>query len=347
MTAAGAPPIPTVTVILVAYDGEPGMLEAALASMRAQSLVPSQIICVDQSPDGRFSAALTGDDRVEVVRPEQNLGYPSACNLAAAGARGEFILFLNPDAHAEPSCLEELVRAVGHDPHGRTAIAGAQVLLPGGRQVNAGANVLHLSGLSWSGRYGLAPEAGPPRPVAVVSGAALLVRRRAYVEIGGYTEGFFMYYDDVDLAWRARLAGWEVLFCPAARVEHDYEFSKGDYKWRYLERNRWWCLLAHLQLRTLIALTPLLLAVELAILGRARREGWLSAKLSAYRALWEDRRALMARRRELQRSRVTGDRAILVRMTGEVDSPFLDSPLARRAHQPLEAYRRLVCRIAG
>src|SRR6202000_1782339 len=100
------------------------------------------------------------------------------------------------------------------------------------------------------------------------------------------TEGFFMYYDDVDLAWRARLLGWEVLFCPAANVVHDYEFTKGSYKWRWRERNRWWCLLAHLRVRTLILLAPLLLTVEIAICARAVREGWLPAKLQAYGALW-------------------------------------------------------------
>ena len=221
------------------------------------------------------------------------------------------------------SCLEHLLGAIA----GRedTAVAGAQVLLPDRHRVNAGDNVLHLSGLSWAGRYGLEVEDGPPRPAAVVSGAALLARRSAFEALGGYTDGFFMYYDDVDLAWRARLAGWEVLFCPEARVVHDYEFLKGNYKWRYLERNRWWCMLAYFELRTLVALVPLLLAVELAIWSRAISEGWAGAKLESYRALWADRRALYARRREMQRTRRIGDRAILERMSAGVDSPFLAS----------------------
>jgi GT2 family glycosyltransferase len=154
-----------------------------------------------------------------------------------------------------------------------------------------------------------------------------------------------MYYDDVDLAWRARLLGWEVLFCPRATLAHDYEFAKGDYKWTYLERNRWWCLLAHFEGRTLAALAPLLLAVELAILARSAREGWLMAKLAAYRALWRDRAALRERRRAIQASRRVGDRAIVARMTAAVDSPFLTSPAVRGANPALRAYRRLVERV--
>ena len=331
---------PAVTAVLVGYDGPPQMIVDAVASLRTQTLVPTQLVCVDQSADQRFAAALRSDPGVDVIVPEANLGYPAACNRAAAVATGEHILFLNPDAHAKPDCVAQLAAALAARPD--AAIAGAQVLLPGEERVNAGDNTLHLSGLSWAGRYGLSPEHGPPRPSAVCSGAALLVRRAAFDALGGYTPGFFMYYDDVDLAWRARLLGWEVLFCPAADVVHDYEFTKGDYKWLWLERNRWWCLIAHLRPLTLVALTPLLAAVEMAVLAKARREGWLGAKLGAYRALWQSRAGLAARRREIQASRIIGDRPIVERMSASVESPFLDSAAVRRAQAPLRFYRRLV-----
>jgi GT2 family glycosyltransferase len=339
------PDAATVSAVLVDYDGPAQGLAAAAASLRNQTLAPAQILCVDQSVDGRFQRSLSGDERVEVIRSGRNLGYSSACNLAARAAHGEYLLFLNSDAEADPDCVEQLVDALARRPD--AAVAGAQVLLPGRQQVNAGDNALHITGLSWAGRYGLAPEHGQPRSAAVVSGAALLVRRSAFLALEGYTEGFFMYYDDVDLAWRAHLMGWQVLFCPSANVVHEYEFVKGGYKWRYLERNRWWCLLAHLEARTLVALAPLLLAVEAAILARAAREGWLVAKLDGYRLLWSDRGALWARRREVQRSRRVGDGPILAQMTGRVDSPFLASVAIRRAGPLLTIYHRLLCRLVG
>ncbi|MGZ4197237.1 MAG: glycosyltransferase family 2 protein [Solirubrobacteraceae bacterium] len=335
---------PTVTAIVVGYDSSAGDMARLLGSLRAQTRPPTQILCVDQSSDRRFAAALDGDSDTEVLVPVSNLGYSSGCNFAARRATGDCLLFINPDAEADPRCIEHLADALASWPG--SALAGAQVLLPGGRTVNAGDNVLHLSGLSWAGRYGLPVEDGPPRPAAVVSGAALLVRRDAFEAVGGYTEGFFMYYDDVDLAWRLRLASHEVLFCPAARVTHDYEFSKGSYKWRYLERNRWWCLLAHLELRTLLALAPLLLAVEAAIWRRAIAEGWADAKLSAWRLLWSDRHALAARRTEIQAGRRIGDRQVLERMRAEVDSPFLASTLIRMLQAALRAYRRLVLAVS-
>lgn len=338
--------LPDVTAILIASHEAPEPLLDVVASLRRQTLAPTQVICVDQSEDGRFAARLAqAEPHVEVVSTQgRNLGYPSACNLAAGGARGEALLFLNPDAQADPHCVEHLGRALSEHP--RAAVAGAQVLLPDGR-VNAGDNPLHLSGLSWAGRYGAPPEDGPPRPVAVCSGAALLVRRSAFEQLGGYTEGFFMYYDDVDLAWRARLRDWQVLFCPRAQVVHDYEFEKGTHKWLYLERNRWWCLLAHLQGRTLVALLPLLAAVEGATWLHAARQGWLAEKAAAWRLLWRDRSALRRRRRQVQASRCVGDREILSLMVAEVDSPFLGAAAPGRAAPLLRAYRRLLLALAA
>jgi GT2 family glycosyltransferase len=334
----------TVSAILVGYDGPAEVLARAVGSLGNQTLAPSQIICVDQSADGRFERQLAGGEVIEIIRTGENLGYPSACNRAAAVATGDYLLFLNPDAVADSDCVEQLVCTLSARPG--SAIAGAQVLLPD-RRVNAGANGLHLSGLSWAGRYGLPAESGPPRPEAVVSGAALLARRDAFENLGGYTEGFFMYYDDVDLAWRAWLRGWEVLFCPRANVVHEYEFTKGSYKWLYLERNRWWCLLAHLERRTLVLLAPLLIAVELAIWARAGSEGWLDAKLASYRALWADRRALRARRRAVQSTRLVGDGVIVSRMRASLESPFLASPGLRRVDPALRAYFRAVCALVG
>ena len=72
------------------------------------------------------------------------------------------------------------------------------------------------------------------------------VRRGAWDEVGGFEPAYFMYGEDLDLSLRLRLAGWGVGMVPEARVEHDYEFAKGDYKWFHLERNRWWMVLGDL-----------------------------------------------------------------------------------------------------
>ena len=67
----------------------------------------------------------------------------------------------------------------------------------------------------------------------------------AFRDAGGMCERLFMYEDDVDLCWRMRLAGWEVVFRPEAVVWHEYEFDRGTRKWYRLERNRLWAVLSN------------------------------------------------------------------------------------------------------
>ena len=113
-------------------------------------------------------------------------------------------------------------------------------MLPGGAHVNSSGGVVHWLGLAWAGQCDAPVAAAPAGPAEVpfASGAALVVRREAWDEVGGFEPAYFMYGEDVDLSVRLRLAGWGVGVVPAARVEHAYEFAKGDYKWFHLERNR-------------------------------------------------------------------------------------------------------------
>jgi GT2 family glycosyltransferase len=346
MTTDHTPPTARVSAVLVGYREELDDLRRAVASLRAQTVGVEQIVYVDQrAGDARAAAVQELDQDVTIVALGENAGYVKACRAGVAAATGDRVLFLNTDAAAAPDCLAHLAAALDDDP--TAALAGAQILLPGGREVNAGDNPVHLTGIAWAGRWGETPEDGPPREVASASGAAILVRREAFEVLGGFTPGFFMYYDDVDFAWRAWLAGWRVLFVPWARVEHDYVFEKGDYKWRWLERNRLWCVLAHFEARTLVLLAPLLIAIELAIVVGAVQGGWIRPKVAAWGELWRSRAALRQRRARVQATRVVGDAVYLRLMTPTLDSPVFPRAAARATAPALRLYRWVVLRILG
>jgi GT2 family glycosyltransferase len=328
-------PVGTVTAVVVSF-ADAVASRRAIESLLAQSVPPLEVLIADNHPEAPLARSLTDaplQGPVRIVHRGANLGYTAACNLAAAQARGQWCWFLNPDVVADPKCLATLI--AGAD--ARTAVIGAQVLLLDGR-VNAGDNPLHLTGISWSGHYGEEPERGPARVVAGVSGAALLARAEAFTELGGMCARFFLYQDDADLCWRARLAGWDVRFCPEAVVRHDYDYDKGIEKWFWLERNRLWSVLANYSLAALVLLAPLLLATELAIAARAVRDGWRRELVRAWIAVLRGGVEVRRWRQGVQATRRRADSEVMELMTSVFETPLLDSPAARRTAPLLGAY---------
>lgn len=186
---SGAAALPTVSAVVVSFS-DPAATQAAVESLLSQSSHPLEVLLIDNHPNTRLARSLARDrmdPRVRLIHSGVNLGYTEACNRAAMQARGDWLFFLNPDARADPECLRVMLAATDE----RTAVVGAQVLLPDGR-TNAGDNPMHLTGVSWSGRYGEPREAGPSRDVAAVSGAALLARSDTFAELGGLCVRFFL-----------------------------------------------------------------------------------------------------------------------------------------------------------
>lgn len=331
-----------VTAVVVSFS-DPDATQSAIESLLAQTHPPIEVLVVDNHPQRRTASALEReplDARVRVVHSGANIGYARGCNVAAAAAQGDWLFFLNPDAQAEPDCISALLAAA--DP--QTGLVGAQVILRDGR-TNAGDNPLHVTGLAWAGRFGEPPETGPSRSVAAVSGAALFARAEAYRTLAGLCEAFFMYYEDTDLCWRMRLAGWEVVFCPRGIVCHEYEFDKGTAKWGRLERNRLWAVLCNYSTPALLLLAPLIACTELAIAVRATVAGWCPALLRAWISIARRRPARRAWRHRVQSSRRVSDDQVIELMTGTFDTPLVRlGPLAP-LNRFVELYRRTVLAI--
>jgi GT2 family glycosyltransferase len=332
----------TVSAVIVSFS-DPAATRAAVESLLRQSRSPLEVLVLDNHPDAPLVAEMAGweeDPRVRLVYSGENLGYTAACNRAAAHARGDWLFFLNPDARADPDCLSALLSTT----EARTGVVGAQVLLPDGR-TNAGDNPLHVTGISWAGRFGEPREQGPARTVAAVSGAALLARSRAFAELGGVCERFFLYQDDADLCWRVRLAGWEVRFCPEAVVWHDYEFEKGAEKWYWLERNRLWSVLSNYSALSLLLLGPLLLCTEVAVASMAVREGWAAGLARAWGSTLRSLPELLRWRRHVQGSRRVPDSELVRLMCGRFETALLHSPAALKANPLVVRYRQALLRI--
>jgi GT2 family glycosyltransferase len=324
----------TVCGIVVTYDEQPETVRAAIDSLRAQTRPPDEILLVDNRP-GAVIPPLDDAPEVRVIAPDRNLGYPNAINFAVEHTDADYVVCLNPDAHAEPECLATLLAA-------DAAIAGAQIVSEDGMTTQAGANPLHPTGISPAGSYGKPREHGAPRDALVVSGACCLLHRATFRRLGGFMDAFFLYYDDADLGWRARIAGERVVYCPDAVVRHGYDFGRRERKMFYLERNRLISVLSNYESRTLAVLAPLLVLAELGIVALAAAQGWLPEKLQAYGSVWALRRRVAAHRRRVQSLRRVGDRELLPFFEIHLDSPFIPRFAARLAGAATSSYLRLI-----
>ena len=334
---------PAVAVVIVTYESAEA-IPATLRAVGAQLAEGDELVVVDNaSRDGSAAAARAAAPGATVLELGHNGGFTAGCLAGAAASTAPLLFFLNPDAVLAPGSLEAL-RAAAEE-HPRWGAWQAMVLLPGGERINSSGGVVHWLGLAWAGGLDAPVPAppGPPHEVAFASGAALVVRRTAWEEIGGFDADWFMYVEDVDLSLRLRLAGWGVGVVPAASVEHDYDFHKGDYKWFHLERNRWWSLLSSYPAPLLALVTPPLLVFDLGLLAVAAQGGWLRAKLRSQAAVVRGLPRVLARRRATQARRAISPAAFAAWLTPALDSPALGGPARNPAVRALVAgYWRLV-----
>jgi GT2 family glycosyltransferase len=353
---AGAWPLPAVqpvalaSLIIVNYNGR-AELERCLASLLDDSFCCQQceIVVVDNaSSDG--SAACVGQHfpGVRMIRSGANLGFGGANNLAVRQSTGRFLAFLNPDVTVAPGWLEPLIAALEADPG--AGLATSQILLlQDMRHINTCGNQVHYTGLTLCRGLGEVKGSYPhTEEVTAVSGAAFAMRRELFLELGGFDDAFFMYMEDTDLSWRARLAGHRCLYVPASVIYHDYALHFGPRKTFYEERNRYQMLLKVLDWRTLLLLSPALLLAEAVTWGFVllRDRAHLLNKPQACAWIIGHRAAIRAGRRATQATRRVRDRDLLAacthRLAFEQTGSGLVTRLAHLAFDPLFlAWQRL------
>jgi GT2 family glycosyltransferase len=284
-----------------------------------------EVIVVDNG--GSDSEVVSGeaDARVRLVEPNENLGFAGGCNRGAAEATGDVLVFLNPDTVVEAGALERLGRTLS-DPSIGIAMARLR-LLDRPDELNSGGTVVHVSGLAWAGRFGdPAASIGELEDVAAASGAALAIRRETFAELGGFTEELFMYQEDVELSWRAHLAGLRVVIDPGADVFHEYEFGRHPSKVALLERNRLIFVLTGYPLGLLFLLTPVLAGGELAMLLLAARRRWFRGKLGGWWWCVSNARWLAGHRRQTKQIRRVSTRELAPFLTPALDPRMVPLP---------------------
>jgi GT2 family glycosyltransferase len=265
-------------------------------------------------------------DGARVVEAGGNRGFGAGCNLGAASTDADVLVFLNPDTVVQPGAVAALARVLEDDAIG---VAQARLrLLAEPELLNSGGNVVHVSGLAWPGGYrDPADTLDELEDIPYASGAAFAIRASLFRELGGFTERLFLYQEDLDLCWRARLRGRRVVVTPDADILHDYVFDRTDRrKEYYLERNRLVFVLTAYSGRLLLLLAPVLVAAELGLVLLGARQGWWREKLAGWAWLARNAAWLRSRRRRTQGLRRVSDRAVARHLTPTLDPRMLELP---------------------
>jgi GT2 family glycosyltransferase len=212
-----------VTVVVVTWQGA-DLLEPCLASLDRQT-APHEVVVVDNASTDHTPEVLAAHPRVRVVQNTVNRGFAGGAQQGLAAADTEFVALLNNDAVAEPGWLAALLQAA--DDPGTAAVTSLLLLAGTDPAVVNNAGVVLLPTLYGADRAaGAAPaDVAEPADVFGFSGGASLLRRDAAVAVGGFPERFFLYYEDTDLSWRLRLAGWQIRYEPSAVVHHRHAAS--------------------------------------------------------------------------------------------------------------------------
>ena len=311
---------PRLSTIIVAHDSLRD-LRATLPPLLAQLDADDELIVVDSGSSERLADGLGRvAPSARLVTVAGNVGFAAGANLGAAVAQGDLIVLLNPDATVRPGWAEAM-RAQWEGPW-----AGWMPLITmdGTTAINTSGGILHFTGLGWAGQAGEPATAAPraPTEVGFLSGACLAVPRATWSEMGGFPEKFFMYGEDVDLSLRLRLRGGRLAVVPDARLVHDYHFTKGSYKWRLLERNRWQTILRTYPNSLLALVLPALAATELAVWTVAIRGGWTRMKALATLDVIRALPRLARERHAIQATRLIDATAFSAALTHELSSPY-------------------------
>ena len=283
------PQSPLVSVVMVNYDGA-DVLDGWIAGVRASDYPHLEVIAVDNASTDDSVARLQGMDGVTVVASPDNLGFGRGGNLGAGRARGELLLFMNPDVDLHADTISVLVDDLLRTPD--AAIVCATLLEPGAEHVRE----------------------DRVEDVASMAAATLLTTREHFTALGGFDPWIFLYSEATDLCFRTVLTGKRVLKAWNAVAGHVLGGTGGGVRWSGEQIKNG--LYVHLKTRAwpAVARHAALMAAKTVVRGARLRD---PAVLRAWSGNARELRATLAKRRVIRGRATAPDRERLERLGAE------------------------------
>lgn len=232
-THPGKPPV---SVVVVNYNAGPLLTECIRSALpQADEILAIDNASSDSSVEG-CARQFADDPRLIILRNDANLGFATACNLGFSQANSDFVLFLNPDCRLDVGAVYKLMRTLQADT--AVGMVGGLMVNPDGSEQGGGRRAVPTPWRTLVRTFGLnrlanrwpklffdfhlhkLPLPDGPIEVEAISGAFMLVRRQAVVDVGLWDEGYFLHCEDLDWCMRFRQKGWKILFVPDAKVVH-------------------------------------------------------------------------------------------------------------------------------
>ncbi len=266
-----------VSILIVNWNGA-HLLARCLPGVLAQAWTDAEVVVWDNgSTDGSADWVEAHYPGVRVLRSDRNMGFAGGNNAAIGATQGPYVATLNNDAEPDLTWLAYLMEAMESAPDvGMCASKMVQADDPS--TMDACGIEVDRAGIAWN-RYSGEPdhrdETAPYEVFGPCAGAALY-RRAMLEQVGAFDEDYFAYYEDVDLAWRGRRAGWRCLYVPGARVMHRHSSTGREgspFKGYHLGRNKVWTLIRNYPWPDWLIYLPVIVGYDVAAWGYALLHG--------------------------------------------------------------------------
>lgn len=295
---------PLVSIVVVAYRQREPLVECLRALQEAQAALqgPSELIVVDNGDLAELVAEHRPDARV--LRSDGNVGFAAGAQAGIEAAGGEWVALVNDDANVAPEALAALLET-GRARDDVGAVAAQIRFRTRPDRINSAGIVVDSLGVA-SERFAGSPLAAASEAGEVfgASGCVALYRASMLAQLGGLDGRFFAYQEDVDLAWRARAAGWRAVYEPRALVAHLGSASTGEgsrRKYWLVGRNRMWVLARNMTGRQLARALPGIVLYDLAYVAYVALTDRTLAPLTGRLAGLRGWRAMRTERRTQRR----------------------------------------------
>lgn len=212
--------VPNVTVLILNFNGRDDLV-TCLESL-AELTYPqerTEILVVDNgSTDGSADYVASHFPDVRLIRLPENVGFAKGNNVGVEAATGEYIALLNNDMRVDPEWLSALVDVIETDPD--VAAVGSKILTWDGDDIDFVGGTVNFYGMGFQPQDKEALADGTIREVLFACGGAMLIKRDVFIDVGGFDEDYFAYFEDVDLGWRLWVLGHRVLLAPRSVTYH-------------------------------------------------------------------------------------------------------------------------------